>query len=99
NRARSHGNEDRQSRTPVGGLGAPGYGGAVSALAEEIKAAVRDVLREELPHVLAKLRGEASQVHAPERMLSVQEASRHLGLANSSVYKMAARCELPSVKV
>jgi excisionase family DNA binding protein len=71
----------------------------VSAFADEIKAAVREVVREEVRAALAEVRGEAGPARAPEKMLSVGEAAHYLGLAASSVYKMAARCELPSVKI
>ena len=71
----------------------------MSAIAEEIKAAVREVVREEVRAALAEGRGAAGPAQASEKMLSVEEAAHYLGLAVSSVYKMAARCELPSVKI
>ncbi len=62
---------------------------------DELKAAVREVLREELPRLLAGL-----QVAAPdgERLLDVDEAAQRLGLSPSTVYKRAQACKLPSVK-
>ncbi len=68
----------------------------MSALADEIKAALREVLREELPRALANLRPPADG----EFYVGVDEAARRLGLSTSTVYKLAERIdELPSVKV
>jgi excisionase family DNA binding protein len=70
----------------------------MSALQDELREAVRQVLREELPRVLAELRGTNGTAPAAE-LLDVAGAARRLGLVTSSIYKMAARCELPSVKI
>ena len=62
--------------------------------ADDLKAVVREVLREELPRLLA---GHAQP--ADVRLLVVHQAAQRLGLAKSTVYKRAESCELPSVKV
>jgi excisionase family DNA binding protein len=68
----------------------------VSALAEEIKSAVREVLREELLRALAQLR--AALTTDRDCLVGVKEAARRLGLSTSTVYRRAERCELPSIK-
>jgi len=68
----------------------------VSALTEEIKAAMREVLREELPRALAQLQPRSEE--DPDRLVGVTEAANRLGLSTSTIYKRAERCELPSVK-
>jgi excisionase family DNA binding protein len=60
--------------------------------------AVRRVLREELPRVLAELQ-QGQQPHAVEDLVGVGAAARRLGLAVGTVYKLAGKCELPSVKI
>ena len=62
--------------------------------ADEIKAAVREVLREELQQFLG-------QVLPPTDadLLDVDAAARRLGLAVGTVYRKAAKCDLPSVKL
>jgi excisionase family DNA binding protein len=62
---------------------------------EDLKAAIREVLREELPRLLAEVLGQADR----ERLLDVDEAAQRLGLSSSTIYKWANSCELPSVKV
>jgi excisionase family DNA binding protein len=47
----------------------------VSALADEMKAALREVLREELPRALAALQGAATPAPPPRGRLSVAEAA------------------------
>jgi excisionase family DNA binding protein len=69
----------------------------VSALAEEIRAALREVLREELPRALAQLRP-APTTDDRDCLVGIKEAARRLGLSTSTAYKRAERCELPSVK-
>jgi len=64
---------------------------------EDIKIAVREALREELPRILAELLPDAAR--QPEGLLDVDGAARRLGLAVATVYKRAQRCELPSVKL
>jgi len=59
---------------------------------EELKAAIREVLREELPRLLAL------GVDA-DGLVDVAEAARRLGLKPGTVYKKAERLELPSVKI
>ena len=61
---------------------------------EDIKIALREVLRDELPRILAEL-----LPVPPEGLLDVDGAARRLGLAVATVYKRAQRCELPSVKL
>ena len=68
-----------------------------SALADEIRAAVKQALREELPAILAELRA-APAVEDGNRLVDVEEAARRLGLSTSTVYKRAEACVLPSVK-
>jgi excisionase family DNA binding protein len=63
----------------------------MSALAEEIKAAVREALRDELPRILRSAAPEASS------LLNVDEAAQRLGLKPATVYKRARRGDLPSV--
>jgi excisionase family DNA binding protein len=70
----------------------------MSALAEEIKSALREVLREELPRALAQLGLKAKDEADAECLIGVQEAAQRLGLSVSTIYKRAERCELPSVK-
>jgi excisionase family DNA binding protein len=70
----------------------------MSALVEEIRAAVQQALREELPRALAELRGSSASAPATE-LLGVAAAARRLGLRTGTVYKMAARGELPSHKI
>jgi len=62
--------------------------------ADELKAAVREVLREELGHLLGQVRPGAEA-----DLLDVDAAARRLGLAVGTVYRKAAKCELPSVKI
>jgi excisionase family DNA binding protein len=68
----------------------------MSALQDEIKAAVREVVREEVRTALAELRPVSASSDAP--LVGVAEAARLLGLSTSTVYKRAESCELPSVK-
>jgi excisionase family DNA binding protein len=63
---------------------------------ELIDSAVRRAVREELPRVLAEL-GRPIQAGPAGALLRVPEAAQRLGLAKSTVYKLAERCELPSV--
>jgi excisionase family DNA binding protein len=69
----------------------------MSALIEEIKVAVREVVREEIRSALME------QAHHPDaaddHLVDVSEAARRLGLSRSTIYKCAERCELPSIKV
>jgi excisionase family DNA binding protein len=67
----------------------------VSALAAEIREAVQQALREELPHLVAELR--AMVAGGGDALVDVDGAARRLGLARSTVYKLAQRCELSSV--
>jgi excisionase family DNA binding protein len=61
---------------------------------EELRDAVREVLREELPRLLADAR------HSGEPdLLDLPQAAHRLGLGKSTVRKLAASCELASVKV
>ena len=60
---------------------------------EALKSAIREVLREELPRLLATAQPPG------ERLLDVHEAAQRLGLAKSTIYKRSERCELASVKV
>ena len=66
----------------------------MSALAEELEAVVRKVLREELARLISGLPSPAG-----ERLLDVDETARRLGLSSSTIYKRANACELPSVKL
>ncbi len=68
----------------------------MNALAEEIKAALREVLREELPRALADLLPRADD---GERLIDIKEAAQRLGLSTSTVYKRAEQSELPSIKM
>src|SRR5436853_631267 len=60
-------------------------------------AAVREVVREEVRSALAEMRPAANE--NDDRLVDVEEAARRLGLAASTVYKRAAQCELPNVKI
>jgi len=62
--------------------------------ADELKAAVREVLREELAHLLGQARPGADA-----DLVDVEEAARRLGLAVGTVYRKAQKCELPSHKL
>jgi excisionase family DNA binding protein len=71
-----------------------------------LKEAVRQVLREELPRVLAELQqgvglpvGVHDSLRRVDGLIGVEAAARHLGLAAGTVYKLARKCELPSVKM
>ena len=68
----------------------------MSALGEEIRAAVQQALRDELPRVLAELQ---HGVPVADGLLGVTAAAQRLGLKPGTVYKMAARVELPSHKI
>jgi excisionase family DNA binding protein len=74
-------------------------GGAMSALADEMREACRQALREELARLLPPLLAELGRPvqAATAALLRVPEAAQRLGLATSTVYKLAERCELPSV--
>jgi excisionase family DNA binding protein len=61
---------------------------------QEVKAAVREVLRDELPRLLAEM-----QPANASGLLGVDAAARRLGLGRSTVRKLAAKCELPSVAI
>src|SRR4051812_2392886 len=71
---------------------------AAMAFSDLVKTALREVLRDELPDLLAELGG-AARNHDAERLVGVEEAARRLGLATSTVYKRAEKCELASVKI
>jgi len=70
----------------------------MSALADEVREAVRQAIREELPRVLAELQ-QATSPRAGDMLVGVEAAARRLGLAKGTVYKMAEKCELPSHKI
>ena len=65
---------------------------------EEVKAAVRqavrEVLRDELPRLLAETRPANES-----GLLDVEAAARRLGLGKSTIRKLAAKCELPSIPI
>jgi excisionase family DNA binding protein len=61
--------------------------------ADELRTALRDVLLEVLPKLLARLAGGDAD------LLDVDAAAKRLGLKPATVYKRAAKCELPSVKL
>jgi excisionase family DNA binding protein len=67
----------------------------MSALADEIAAALAP-LHDEIRALREELRATAAR--GGDALLDVDEAARRLGLARSTVYKLAQRCELPSVK-
>ncbi len=62
---------------------------------ERLRGVLRDVLREELPRLLAELR----PARADGDLLDVDTAARRLGLGVSTVRKLAAKCDLPSVPI
>jgi excisionase family DNA binding protein len=69
----------------------------VSAIADELEAVLRKVLDERLRPIealLAELQTPGEADH-----LGIPEAAKRLGLATSTIYKLAERCELPSVKL
>ncbi len=68
----------------------------LAALADEIRAAVREALRDELPRALADVARPAAK---EDGLLGVAEAARRIGLSKSTTYKLAERCELPSVQL
>ncbi len=68
----------------------------MSALADEIKAAMREVLREELPGALSQLQPRSDE--GRDRLVGVTEAADRLGLSTSTIYKRAERCQLPSIR-
>ena len=61
--------------------------------AEQLEA----VVERAVSRALAAVRPAPAQ--AEPALVSIEEASRLLGLSTSTVYKLAARCELPSVKL
>jgi excisionase family DNA binding protein len=63
---------------------------------EDLKAAIREVLREELPRLLADVLGQAQ---GGDHLLDVDQAAARLGLSSSTVYKKAHQFEIPSVKI
>ena len=67
----------------------------MSALADEIRAAVREALREELPRALAELQQRAPK--AAEDLVDVAGAAPRLGLAVGTLYKMAEKVDLTTV--
>ena len=72
----------------------------MSAIADEIKTALREVLREELSRIFGQEQFPLSGRPAAEvDLLDVGAAARRLGLAVGTVYRKAAKCELPSVKL
>ena len=73
----------------------------MSAIADEIKTALREVLREELSRMFGQEQLPLSGRPAADdgRLLNVDEAAQRLGLAAGTVYRKAAKCELPSVKL
>ncbi len=74
----------------------------MSALTDEIRTAVRDALREELPRALALAFAEARATSVDVTkagLVDVNEAARRLGLRPSTVYKRAESVELASVKL
>src|SRR6266851_6376821 len=74
----------------------------MSALTDEIRTAVRDALRGELPHALALAFAEARATSVDVTnagLVDVNEAARRLGLRPSTVYKRAESVELASVKL
>jgi excisionase family DNA binding protein len=89
----------RQSTPPTGGLG--GLGGlAVSALADEIEAAVRRAFDAMVPRMVDEMMERIATSLAPgAALLDVDAAAQHLGLSSSTIYKLAERCELPSSKL
>ncbi len=68
----------------------------LAALADEIRAAVREALRDELPRALADVARPAAK---EDGLLGVAEAARRIGLSKSTTYKLAERCEPPSVQL
>jgi len=69
----------------------------MSALQDEMREAVRQALREELPRVLAELR-QGVQPQAAD-LVGVEAAARRLGLRPGTIYKLAASIALPSHKI
>ncbi len=61
--------------------------------ADELRAMLREVVREVLPALLAQ-----SAVNNPSQLLDIDQAAQHLGLGASTLRKLAARCEVASVK-
>jgi len=66
----------------------------LSLSAEEIRATIQQVLREELPRMLAELR----QPAPVDGLLGVEAAAKRLGLSTSTVYKRGQRGHLPCIK-
>jgi excisionase family DNA binding protein len=67
----------------------------LSALADELRVVVREVLRDELPRLLAELRQPAAN---ETDLLDVNAAAQRLGLSTSTIYKRCASGALPCVK-
>jgi excisionase family DNA binding protein len=72
----------------------------MSALADEVREAVRQVLRDVVRQEVRAALGDLlpSAAVAPEGLLDVNAAATRLGLGRSTVRKLARRCELASVK-
>ena len=68
----------------------------LASLADEIRGAVREALRDELARALADVARPAAR---EDGLLRVDEAARRIGLSKSTTYKLAERCELPSVQL
>jgi excisionase family DNA binding protein len=75
-------------------MSCPSCAGKPQGLEELVRTAVRDVLRQELPRAIAELH----QAPAPDDLLDLKHAAKRLGLGTSTVRKLAAKCELPSMK-
>ena len=70
----------------------------MSALADEIEAAVRRAFDAAIPRVIDEVVRRIGNVTAQDAgLLDVHEAAQRLGLSTSTIYKWAKACKLPSV--
>jgi excisionase family DNA binding protein len=69
------------------------------AIHAALRAAIRDVLRIELPAALAAAASPAIAAVDDGRLLDVEAAAARLKIAVSTLYKLAASMEVPHVKL
>src|SRR5438105_15034249 len=71
----------------------------MSTLADEIHAAVQKAFETAIPRMVDEVLKRMGAGTEATDLLDVAAAARRLGLAVGTVYRKAAKCELPSVKL